>query len=384
MLWIPPIGDWWKYAHLWINRIQWKESICRSVWEGCKETQIKAKDILEAKMRLLSQHTSTSHSSDYKDEILELNKERKQLSIREATQLIWHSFRFSNGNAALQFTMLHQAFTKYWEQTISIEEVFDELKKVLQVWKKHTETTEYKNTNWRPPHPKVHKFTRETHTDIWLSTTHSHGKITSNYIQKTDAVIQMLLTWKWHIKRHWTDGRFYIWASREYEKKRKIIQTILEADFEYLCTTDYFGNFKGRPWRNPENDGKNNLKDRFFSYFVWFCLRENTTRNSFFDEYFREIQDFFPKWFAALPSDDALESWNRKQELLEEKGEILCHSTVHPMRKKSNSDSIQITKEDVLFVIAQYNATHPDTQVSMEEIWLSEKPDFSTVLKQCS
>ena len=111
--------------------------------------------------------------------------------------------------------------------------------------------------------------------DIWLSQTKSHRAITSDYIKEADEVIRMLLTWKWWLKRLWEIWKFQISRSKEFEQKWKIIQAILEADFWYLCKKDYKWNFNGRPWRNPKNDWRNNIKDRFFSYLVWFVIRDN-------------------------------------------------------------------------------------------------------------
>lgn len=326
-------------------------------------------------MELLSQHISTKSNSRYKDKKLKLNEDKRELSAREAAQLIWHSFRFSNGNAALQFTMLLQAWEKYWNQEISVDEVFDELKKLLKVWKKHTKSTTYENKNPRPPHPRFETFTTETHTDIALSQADSHKAITSSYISESDSVIQMLLSGEWRLRRMNRDGDYYISAKREYLSKWWIIQGIFEADFKYLLNTNWQWNYEWRPNRKPENDGSNNLKDRFFSYFVWFCLRSNTTGNSFFDEYFKEIQNFFTKWFAGLPSDSELLEKNKQER---EKSD--WYRDRSPLRKDKYWYSTQITKEDVLLLIAQYNATHPDTQVSMTELWLSEFPQYRSAL----
>lgn len=347
-------------------------------------TQIKAKDILEAKTSILSQHIDTTWNQDFQDEELKLPETPKQLSAKEAAQLIWHSFRFSNGNAALQFSILYQAWKKYGNQEISIEEVFEEFKKLLQVWKKHTVTREYVNKNWRPPHPKVEIFTDETHTDIWLSTTASHSKITSNYIKESDEVISMLLTWRWWLERANRDGWYKISHSKEYETKWRIVQAVLEADFWYLCKSNYYWEFEGRPWRNPEHDGKNNLKDRFFSYLVWFVIRNNTTWNDFFDEYFWEIQAFFPTWFSWISSDSELEIWNRNEAERKKDSNLWYHHPKYSMRRDRHWYFTQITKEDVLTLIAQYNLTHPDTQVSMSELWLSEVPIFKSPLLQDS
>lgn len=374
---LPSNLDWWKYDHLWVMKIQWREPICHSVWEKCKHTQITAKEILEAQVGLMSQHIDTEYQKTYKDEEMHLSESPKQLTVKEAAQLIWYSFRFSNGNAGLQFTMIHQAWKKYWNQNLSVEEVFKEFKKLLQVWKTHTRTTEYENKNWRPPHPKVHRFTTETHTEIWLSETESHKRITSDYIKETDEVIQMLLFWKWRLARFWWryDWKINISRSKKLEQKGAIIQEIFEADFWYLCKSNWEWVFEWRPWRNPKNDGKNNLKDRFFSYLVWFCINRNTTWNDFFDEYFWELQDFFPAWFAWLPSDQELIGKNK----LEQEQNDWYHDK-KSMRKDPYWNFTQITKEDVLTVIARYNTTHPDTQVSMTELWLSEFPQYRSIL----
>lgn len=380
MLKFSPISGWRKHVRLWVMKLQWKEPICHSVWERCKRNQLRTKDILEAKTSLLSQHIGTTWNQDFQDKKLKLPETPEQLSAKEAAQLIWHSFRFSNGNAALQFTMLHQAWKKYWEQELSVEEVFEELKKLLKIWKKHTKTTEYENKDWIPPHPKVHRFTTETHTDIWLSLTESHRTITSDYIQESDAVIKMLITWKWWLERFWRDSWYSISRSKEYETKWRIVQAILEADFWYLCKSNYHWEFKGRPWRNPEHDGKNNLKDRFFSYLIWFVIRNNKTWNEFFDEYFWEIQEFFPKWFSWLPSDVELEIWNRNEAKKKKDSILWYHHSMHSMRRDPHWYFTQITKEDVLTLIAQYNLTHPHTQVNMSELWLSEVPIFKSPL----
>jgi len=375
MLQIPPISHWWKYARLWIIKFRWIEPVCHTVWERCMRTQIKARDLLEAKTYLLSQHIHPKNNSKQVFKEINIAKAYRQLTPKEAAKIIWHSFRFSNGNAALQFTMLLQAWKKYWTQEISVEEVSQELEKLLKIWKKHTKTTEYKNENWRPPHPKVHRFTTETHTDIWLSQNNSHKTITSDYISESTEVIKMLLYWDGKLTRSNRDWSYYISAKREYLNKSWIIKSIFEADFKYLLDTDYQWNFNWRPNRDPKNDGKNNLQDRFFSYLVWFWLRRNSSGNEFFDEYFNQIQESFHSWFDSLPSDRELEEINSQ-----EKEERDWYTNKKPFRKDRYWYFTQITKEDILLLIAQYNVTHPNNQVEMSELWLSEYPDYKSAL----
>lgn len=373
--------------------IRWIDPICHSIWTDCNRRRIYVSDILEWKVQLLSQHIQEVQNLDYQDEAFEIESDEKQLSIKEAAQLVWHSFRFSNGYPPLQFTMMYQAFQKYWKQGMSVEECGEVFFWKLKVWKTHTETTEYENKDWRPPHPKIYRFTTEVKTDIGLSIGQSHRDVTNDLIQEWLEPVKMLLTWKWHLTRSaGRDWEVTVSRSKDFEYKWQVIEDIFKRDFKYLLTTkDINGRlnqpfgftwdkiYPWRPNRDDKNDGSNNLKDRYFSYFIWYIIKSNRTWNEFFDEYFWELHSFFAEWFKWLPTDSELEETNRQWRENER-----FYSSLRPHRESFNNSYSsrsfrKITKEDILMLIARYNATHPDTQVEMNELWLSELPHFNSM-----
>lgn len=375
-------------------KVQWIEPICHSIWSDCNRRRIYVSDILEWKVQLLSHYVQENQNTDYKDEAFQLESDKRQLSVKEAAQLVWHSFRFSNGYPPLQFTMMYQVWKKYWEQDVSVEECWEAFFRKLKVWKTHSTTTikEWEEPNWRPPHPKINRSvtTIEHGTDIWLSDSRSHWVITKKLIDEWIEPIKMLLTGEWHLTRSaGRDGDFKISRSKSFEYKWQVIEDMFKRDFKYLLKTEdrnkrqsesfwwtWDEYFPGRPNRRSENDGSNNLKDRYFSYFIWYIIKDNSTWSDFFDEYFWELHSFFTEWFRWLPTDLELEDINR--EWLDNKS---FYNSLRPHRESFNNSyssrsDRKITKEDVLMLIAQYNATHPETQVEMSELWLTESPIY--------
>lgn len=308
----------------------------------------------------------------FSDKKMIFSEEKRQLTEKEIIQLVWHSFRFSNGYPPLQFRMMYQAWKKYGVQDVDIDKCWELFQKVLKVWETHTTTTttEWENPDgWRPPHPKIcrHVHTVEHGTDIALSLSYSHGIITKDLINEWIEPIRMLLTWKWYIIRRWEFWDKTVSKNQEFENVKEVIEDIFKRDFEYILHNQQSINpknwnresiFPWRPNRKSEYDGSNTLKDRYFSYFVWFIVRDNSTWNRFFDEYFWELRESFKAWFVSLPSDKELDTDNREKN-------FVPHS---PFRKDRKSELVTITKEDVLYLIAHYNLTHPKTPVVLEEI----------------
>ena len=65
-------------------------------------------DVVDGARVLYAHHIHEPVNKEYQDETLVFTEQtERQLSAKEAAQLVWHSFRFSNGNPGLQFTVLY-------------------------------------------------------------------------------------------------------------------------------------------------------------------------------------------------------------------------------------------------------------------------------------
>lgn len=351
----------------WIlSRITWAVS---KLWEIPKssssriiqEIKKNAEEILiEAFKELVNKANIEKIERRRKDTKIDIAPSPKSLSSKEVAKLIWHSFRLSSGNPTLQFSMLFSAYLYYWGQEVNHEECENEFIKILQIWETHTQTREWEELDWRPPHPKINRIVTETHTDIWISISCSHKKITSSNIEKhvrKNPFIKMLLTGQWFLARSDRDGWYSISRDTKLEYKEEVIERIFWSDFSYLLKKEkenynqwkYDVVYPGRPNRESKYDGTNTLKDRYFSYFVWFILKENSTGNDFFDIYFEELRKTIKEWFHSLPKDAELPEYS------------------YPHRNDIHSNT-HLTQEDVLYLIAHYNLTHPKTLVVLEEI----------------
>ncbi len=65
-------------------------------------------DVIDGTRIFYAHHIQEPVNKEYRDEALIFREQKnRQLSSKEAAQLVWHSFRFSNGNPTLQFTVLY-------------------------------------------------------------------------------------------------------------------------------------------------------------------------------------------------------------------------------------------------------------------------------------
>lgn len=358
------------------------EPIYHSIWTDCNRRRIYIGNILESQVQLQSQHIQESQSLSYEDAMFQLEPQTRELTNKEAVQILWHSFRFSQWHIWLQFNMLYEANQVFWNQQLLPEELQSAFKDVLKIWKKNTTTEEWEEPNWCPPHPKSNSITIEQSTDIALSVSNSHDKVSSDIIDQgidTNVFIATLLKGNWSIRRTIKGWTKYTSTNQQLRYKWKVLEKIFERDFKYLLQTQdinwrllqSFGyvwdeTFPWRPNRDEKNDWTNNQKDRYFSYFIWYIIWTNRTGNEFFDKYFWELRTFFKTWFSWLPSDNELKQISKDENL------VYWNSF-----RKTEWKYWRITKEDVLLLIAQYNSTHPDTQVKISELWLSDYPQVN-------
>jgi len=380
MVSIPPVSTWWRHLQAKVMKMQWIETTCHSIWTNCNRRRIYICDILEGKVQLVSQHIQQTQSTDYKDEVFQLKSETKELSVKEIVQLVWHSFRLSQWDMALQFTMLYMAHGKYQTQDWNQEELEKEFRKTIWVWNAITQWSNW-YTWWK--------------VDFKLSQSMSHDTVDESTVyesSKKSPFFSMLISGKWHTQRSlWREWTNFISYNSNYLLKWRCIENIFERDFKYLyrtedtnwrlhqpfgCTPDKV--FPWRPNRDSKNDGSNTLKDRYFSFFVWYIIKGNSTWNNFFDEYFWDLRNFFSQWFDWLPTDWELEEINRQWWENER-----FYSSLRPHRESYNNSYSsrsfrKITKQDVLTLIAKYNFTHPSTAVDISELWLAEYPVQST------
>ncbi len=305
----------------------------------------------------------------------------RELTPKEVARIVYQSFRFSQGNPTLQFSMLYQAFQYFWPQDIDIKECEQEFFKMLQIWEVRTEI--FKNSGWI-------SITVEREAHIGVSSRYAHKTISAYSLwemtgkySRTNPFISMLLTWKWSIERMDRDGSYYVWKSERYKDVFWVLSCILEQDFEYILKSEnkmvspasshvvktwlfwkkieytpsvYQNVYIWRPNRLAENDGKNNQLDRFFSYFIWYILKWNKAWDEFFNAYFSVLREYVRDWLSSLSLSSELWSWN--------------FSLSEKMKRNGWSfrDGV-VTKEDFIGLIAFYNSTHPNSIVKVDEVF---------------
>lgn len=248
----------------------------------------------------------------------------------------------------------------YWPQNVSQQSCEQEFIKLLKVWE--TEVRHYEHKVWYSD--LIDKWSVKWNTEIALSKWCAHAQVSHSLVEEStqnSPLFSMILKWEWYITRSmWRDGTNIITKQSNLLYADNVISKIFKSDFEYLLEkketyiteeSRYEISYPGRPNRKQEHDGNNSLKDRYFSYFVWFIIQEHTTGNEFFDLYFVELQKRFHTWFKSLPKDSDLPEYK------------------YPLRSEFWSYYNKITtQEDVLYLIAQYNITHSETPVDVSEL----------------
>lgn len=258
--------------------------------------------------------------------------------------------------------MLYQAFQYFWPQEVDIKECEQKFVKMLKVGKKYSET--FVNSGGI-------SITVAKWVDMGLSSTGAHKRVSADNLEemtgkygRANPFISMLLTWKGHIERYDRDGSYSVSKIRRYENIFWILSAIVEQDMKYIFQVEKrYGassapkdEYVWRPDRFPENDGKNNQLDRFFSYFVWYIIKWNKAWGEFFDKYFSLLRWYFKDWIASLPTKSRLKS---SEISLRDK----IKSTSRSFRDKA------ITQEDIADLLAFYNSTHSNSLVMIDEVF---------------
>lgn len=338
--------DWWYFP-------QWFSQVVEIT--QTEIVQILSRPFQEA---FLSQSVPESHHS------LPFTLEAcpRKLTPKEVAKIVYQSFRFSQGSIELQFSMLYQAFQYFWSQEVDIKECEQKFVKMLKVGKKYSET--FVNSGGI-------SITVAKWVDMGLSSTGAHKRVSADNLEemtgkygRANPFISMLLTWKGHIERYDRDGSYSVSKIRRYENILWILSAMVEQDMKYIFQVEKrYGvssalkdEYVWRPDRFPENDGKNNQLDRFFSYFVWYIVKWHKTWDDFFDKYFSLLRWYFKDWIASLPTKSRLKS-----------SEISLRDKIKSTSRSSRDEVI--TQEDIADLLAFYNSTHSNSLVMIDEVF---------------
>jgi len=341
--------------------------VLSSIWksdeiiiEAEKETKLNAEEILGLEhQELLEEWKKAKLWKSKQLQKMKVDIIPRKLTAKEIARLMYHSFRFSNWNAALQLTFLWMMHQCYGAQKVQQGKCEEEFIKLLKVWETEVTHHEHKIRN----SGLIDKWTTRGNTPIALSEWSMHRAVSHSLVEEStrnSPLFSMVLSWAWYLERNnGRDGSYIISKQENLLYPDNIITEIFKSDFKYLLEKKknftwnwgYEIEYPGRPNRNTKHDWNNSLKDRYFSYFIWFILKKNNTGSEFFDIYFWKLQKRFRIWFESLPTEG-----------------VLPQNTI-PLRMEGNTWKKSIlTQEDVLYLITRYNLTHPDTQVDIEDI----------------
>ena len=240
---------------------------------------------------------------------------KRGLNPSELAKLFFLSFQFSQGDISLQ--LLYMTFiSRYYGNQKETD-----LEKAKEVFIKKT----------------INRSEDPTQGDLNLKVTkkNAHIEVNPRFIEQEvtdteklyDVFTKSFLGTDYKYTNDYVDGdktktsTIYKSEIEQEFNLPKVTQSILYWDIEFAIIR------KGRPNRLEENTGSDNLKDKYFSFFVNYIIRSKNTGDKALDDLLSQVKSFLPTF----------------------------------LRDKDNKSSL-------IVLVDFYNETHPKTKVTKEEL----------------
>lgn len=274
-------------------------------------------------------------------EKINIGEDKKELNEKEVANLLFESFKFSQGNIALQLMYLLSAYNYYGPQkvdSIKVRELF--LKYLGNIDHTGEKGKVETGLSKRKMHIKMSDYNFEEMTKVENGSTYSTAGLEEFISVLKDGYATFI--------RYERDLNIVSVKPEELTIK-KFLDKIVSVEFSFLALPKYETEKVGRPNRQGDAVGNNTLRDRFYSFFVWNILLGNRSGLEFSDKIYNTLRAGFVNWFNNLEPHKPM-SYKY----------VPFGGGLKTKRIQGGYDDEQVTKDNVIELITVYNNNHEE------------------------